>query len=386
MTLGSDTVFTVTGAAGGIVSAIVADLAKAAGGGIFHLLDLTPEPDPADPDLIRFATDRDGLKTAITERLAAGGQRPTPVLIEKELARYERLRSALVAIQSVREVGGQAYYHAVDLTDPGAVADVVAGIASQHGRVDVLLHAAGLDISHPIADKDAREFGLVFDVKADGWFNLLHAAADLPVGATVVFSSVAGRFGNVGQTDYAAANDLLCKVTSSFRTTRPETRAIALDWTAWGGLGMATRGSIPNVMARAGIEMLAPEAGIPWIRQELTAAPFRGEVVVGGQLGLLTAELDPDRRPRPHRGRPGRCPPDGGDHHRDGRLFRADRGNHPRPGGAAVPARPPHRRRGGAARGDGHRGIRRTGRPRRARIPGRGHRGDGVPGASEVLP
>jgi len=293
MTLGSDTVFTVTGAAGGIVSAIVADLAKAAGGGIFHLLDLTPEPDPADPDLIRFATDRDGLKTAITERLAAGGQRPTPVLIEKELARYERLRSALVAIQSVREVGGQAYYHAVDLTDPGAVADVVAGIAGQHGRVDVLLHAAGLDISHPIADKDAREFGLVFDVKADGWFNLLHAAADLPVGATVVFSSVAGRFGNVGQTDYAAANDLLCKVTSSFRTTRPETRAIALDWTAWGGLGMATRGSVPTVMARAGIEMLAPEAGIPWIRQELTAAPFRGEVVVGGQLGLLTSELDP---------------------------------------------------------------------------------------------
>ena len=46
--LSPDTVFVVTGAAGGIVSAIVADLATASGG-TFHLLDLAPEPDPARP-------------------------------------------------------------------------------------------------------------------------------------------------------------------------------------------------------------------------------------------------------------------------------------------------------------------------------------------------
>ena len=93
------------------------------------------------------------------------------------------------------------------------------------GRVDVLLHAVGPG-NQPVAvpDKDPREFDLVFDVKSDGWFNLLHAMADMPLGATVVFSSVAGRFGNVGQTDYSAANDLLCKIMSSFRATRPGAR------------------------------------------------------------------------------------------------------------------------------------------------------------------
>ncbi len=291
MTLGGQTVFAVTGAAGAIVSAIVADLAKASGG-IFHLIDLTPEPDPADPDLIRLAADRDGFKKVITERLAASGTRPTPVLIERELARCERLQSALIAIEAVRAAGGQAYYHAVDLTDPEAVASVMADIRDRHGRVDVLLHAAGLDISRAIADKEPREYDLVFDVKSDGLFNLLHAADGLPVGAVVAFSSVAGRFGNAGQTDYSAANDLLCKIMSSFRAARPGTRGIAIDWTAWGGLGMATRGSIPKVMAAAGIEMLAPEAGIPWIRRELAAGSFSGEVVVGGQLGALTAERD----------------------------------------------------------------------------------------------
>ena len=293
MALGKDTVFAVTGAAGAIVSAIIADLAATSGGGRFHLLDLIPEPDPGDEKLAMYTTDRDGLKTVIKNDIAASGKRPTPVLIERELANYERLQSALIAIDSVRGAGGEAYYHKVDLTDPAAVADVMAQIRERHGHIDVLVHAAGLEISRNIADKEEREYNLVFDVKSDGWFNLLHAAGDLPIGATVVFSSVAGRFGNNGQTDYSAANDLLCKTTSSFRTTRPGTRGIALDWTAWGGIGMATRGSIPKIMEAAGIDMLPPEAGIAWIGRELTAGPFRGEVVVAGRLGMMMAEPVP---------------------------------------------------------------------------------------------
>jgi hypothetical protein len=112
----------------------------------------------------------------------------------------------------------------------------------------------------------------------------------MPLGVVVSFSSVAGRFGNAGQTDYSAANDLLCKLTSSLPHWRPGTRGIAVDWTAWGGLGMATRGSIPQLMALAGIEVLPPECGVPTVRRELIAGGFSGEVVVAGQLGTLLHE------------------------------------------------------------------------------------------------
>ncbi|HEU5470990.1 MAG TPA: SDR family NAD(P)-dependent oxidoreductase, partial [Actinophytocola sp.] len=286
MTLDHDTVFVVTGAAGSIVSAITADLA-AASGGTFHLLDLTPEPDPDDADIARFAGDKEGLKADLIQRMRAAGDRPTPVLVERELARYERLAAARAAIDAVTAAGGQAHYHSVDLTDGDAVAQALAGL----DRVDVLLHAAGLDISHALSDKEPHEYDLVFDVKADGWFNLVKAIGDRPLGTTVAFSSVAGRFGNLGQTDYAAASDLLCKLASAMRTTRPDTRAIAVDWTAWAGIGMATRGSIPKVMAQAGIEMLPPEVGIPTIRGELTAGT-RGELVVAGALGAMVEERD----------------------------------------------------------------------------------------------
>ena len=289
LALDRDTVFVVTGAAGGIVSAIVADLA-AASGGVFHLLDLAPEPDDANPDLVRFATDREGLKRELIERIRARGERPTPVVVERELAGLERQSAARSAIAAVRAAAGAATYHRVDLTDPDGVDAVIDGIRSTHGRIDVLIHAAGLEISHLLPDKPTREFDLVFDVKSDGWFNLMRSIGDMPLRATVAFTSVAGRFGNAGQTDYSAANDLLCKLSSNLRAIRPATRGIAIDWTAWTGIGMATRGSIPRMMELAGIDVLAPEAGVPVVRRELTAGAGRGEVVIAGRLGTLLEE------------------------------------------------------------------------------------------------
>ena len=157
----------------------------------------------------------------------------------------------------------------------------------------MLLHAAGIEISRTLPDKEPKEFDLVLDVKAEGLFNLIQASKGLPIGALVGFSSIAGRFGNGGQTDYSAANDLLCKVLSSMRAWRPETRAIAIDWTAWAGIGMATRGSIPQIMELAGIDMLPPECGVPTIRRELTYGGTRGEVVVAQRLGIMGEEFDP---------------------------------------------------------------------------------------------
>jgi acyl transferase domain-containing protein/NAD(P)-dependent dehydrogenase (short-subunit alcohol dehydrogenase family) len=291
LTLNRNTVFVITGAAGSIVSAITADLA-AASGGIFYLLDLVPEFDPNHPDLKRFVTDKDGLKRELFARLQARGERATPALVERELALLERAQAAQSAIDAVRSAGGTARYFSVNLTDAASVANVIAQVRKEHGRIDVLLHAAGIDRSRSLLEKEAREFDLVFDVKSDGFFNLLHAIGDMPLAATVAFSSIAGRFGNPGQTDYSSANDLLCKITSGLRTTRPSTRAIAIDWTAWGGIGMATRGSIPKIMEMAGIDMLPPEAGVPLIRRELTLGGTRGEVVIGQSLGVLLKEWD----------------------------------------------------------------------------------------------
>ena len=289
--LNEDSIFVVTGAAGSIVSAVTADLASNAPG-VFHLLDLTPPPDPSDPDLVAYSKDRDGLKRTIFDRLQKAGERATPAVVERHLARIERSHAALSAIQAIEAAGGTVHYHSVNLLDGEAVGAVMAA-AAQGGQIDLLLHAAGLEISRLLPDKGRKEYDLVFDVKADGWFNLLKGLGDTPIGSTVVFSSVAGRFGNNGQTDYSAANDLLCKLTANQRAVGSDTLGVAIDWTAWGDIGMATRGSIPTVMKAAGIDMLPAAAGIPIVRREVTHRTIGGERVAGLRLGVLTDEFDP---------------------------------------------------------------------------------------------
>ncbi|MBI5510688.1 MAG: SDR family NAD(P)-dependent oxidoreductase [Deltaproteobacteria bacterium] len=282
----------VTGAAGGITSAIVADLAQGVAATLY-LLDLAPEPRQDDAQVALFRKDKEACKLQIIETLRARGDKPRPQEVDRQLMLLEREAAALAAMEAVVAAGGKAIYRSVNLCDAEAVARIVAEIRSSHGKVDVLVHAAGLEISRALPEKDAKQFDLVFDVKAVGWFNLLKAMDGMPLGATVAFSSVAGRFGNAGQADYSAANDLLCKWTSHLKSVRPETCGIAIDWTAWAGIGMATRGSIPAIMARAGIDMLSPADGVPVVRRELCNRS-RGELVVGGKLGILETEWDAD--------------------------------------------------------------------------------------------
>ena len=217
--LGPDSVVVVTGAAGSIVSAIVADLARAAGGGTFHLLDLIPEPDPADPDLahVRRPT-ATGSSASSPTASPQRGERATPVLIERELAAIERRCAAQAAIDAITAAGGTAHWYSRrparrrgDGRGGGGDPRRQPSGSTCCSTPEAWRSAACCPTSRP------AEFDLVFDVKADGWFHLLHGLGDVPIGTALVFSSIAGRFGNGGQTDYSAANDLLCKSVSSFR-------------------------------------------------------------------------------------------------------------------------------------------------------------------------
>ena len=143
LTLDGNTVFLITGAAGSIVSAITADLA-AASGGTFYLLDLVPEPDPDNPDLKRFVSDKEGLKRELFARIQARSERATPALVERELAALERAHAARSAIDAVVAAGGTPHYFSVNLTDSRAVDQVICQVRERSGHIDVLLHAAGL--------------------------------------------------------------------------------------------------------------------------------------------------------------------------------------------------------------------------------------------------
>ncbi len=282
---------------------------REASGGTFHLLDLTPVAGPHGPGPGPLRHDRDGLKADSPTRMQ-GARRARHPGRHRAGARPPGAARRRRWPPSRRSSGRRwpAHYHSRrPHRSAGGRARPRFGARRSAGGSTCCCTRPAWRSAAPLPEKQPREFDLVFDVKSDGWFNVVHAARDLPIGVTVAFSSVAGRFGNAGQTDYAAANDLLCKVASSLRRTRPDTRALALDWTAWGGIGMATRGSIPKIMAKAGIELLlaADRGGVDPSgahRARPTAVRSSSPVLSAGWPRGLDPTARPRRRRTRHRG------------------------------------------------------------------------------------
>ncbi|MEU8827596.1 SDR family NAD(P)-dependent oxidoreductase [Streptomyces sp. NPDC048636] len=105
----------------------------------------------------------------------------------------------------LEELGAGLRIVAVDVSDVGAVADLVAGIDPAHPLTGVI-HAAGVLDDAVITSQTPDQVARVWSAKATAAAHLHAATADLPLAMFVMFSSAAGVLGNAGQAGYAAAN------------------------------------------------------------------------------------------------------------------------------------------------------------------------------------
>jgi len=267
---------------------VLLDLARATRGSFF-LLGRTPLPSKDDQDLQLIKTDRNAFRMKLQKQLQEEGQKATPVQLDQHIMALERAAAMLEVIKTIQDTGGNARYIVCDVTNRQAVEEAINEIKNSTDHVDYFIHAAGIEKSRKIESKSSEEVEQTVSVKADGFylpFRALEKANLLPR-SVVFFSSVAGRFGNSGQTDYSAANDLLSKFAAWLPSQYPGMKAISIDWAAWGELGMASRGNIPMLMERAGIELLKPASAAPMVRKALELG-LSGEYVVAGSLGMLS--------------------------------------------------------------------------------------------------
>ena len=293
--LSSQSVYVVSGGSGGITAPVVLDLAKETGG-TYYLLSRTSLPNSADPDLKALQADRNAFKAEMGRRLREMGEKATPAAVDQKIAGLERGAATLEMIAAAEKAGARVHYLVCDVTDADSCSEAISTIVRKEGKVDVFIHAAGLERSRKLDTKPVEEFKQVVAVKANGFFNLfkaMQARKALPK-AVVFFSSVAGRFGNNGQTDYSAVNDLLGKIGSALPALYPGMKSITIDWGAWAEVGMASRGYIPELMKRAGIEMMHPAAAAPLVRHELAHGKPGSEVIYAGSLGLMETPRRPD--------------------------------------------------------------------------------------------
>jgi hypothetical protein len=130
-----------------------------------------------------------------------------------------------------------------------------------------------------IADKTDAQFDLVLETKVGGLRSLLDATAADPLRLIALFASVAGRRGNPGQCDYAAANETLVAAGAREARRRGGCAVLALDWGPWDG-GMVTPALRAHFRA-LGAGLIPVAAGAAAFAEEARrAAPGFHEILV----------------------------------------------------------------------------------------------------------
>jgi acyl transferase domain-containing protein/NAD(P)-dependent dehydrogenase (short-subunit alcohol dehydrogenase family) len=270
--IGPDSVLIASGGARGVTAACLIELARTARPRI-ALLGRTPlEDEPAD---CRDARDEAELKRTISRR---GGRSGDLKEISREAARILAAREIRDTLRALDEAGSPCAYFSADMRDPASVERAVALARRQFGPITAIVHGAGVIADKKIADKTPDQFALVFDTKARGLAALLTATQSDPISTICLFSSVAARFGNPGQCDYAAANEVLNKIGVEEARRRNDCLVRSIGWGPWDG-GMVTPALAAHFRSR-GAELIPLESGAHAFVQELRHATGGTEILI----------------------------------------------------------------------------------------------------------
>ncbi|HEY8547759.1 MAG TPA: SDR family NAD(P)-dependent oxidoreductase, partial [Acidimicrobiales bacterium] len=238
-------------------------------------------PLPGEEDLrTAAALDRPALRRALLE----DGELRTPAAIEAACDRILADREIRHTMAQLRALGSPTTYHSVDVRDGERLARVLAEIREYHGRIDAVVHGAGVLDDRLARDKTDAGFDRVFATKVDGARTLVEHLDD-DIRLVVFFGSVSGVFGNRGQVDYGAANDALDELALRLDGVDGR-RVISIDWGPWGGApgdGAGTGMVSPELereYARRGIGLIQPDEGVRALLAEMGTLPGEPAQVV----------------------------------------------------------------------------------------------------------
>jgi len=280
----------VTGGARGITAAIAEELARRWRPTLL-LLGSSAAPPPAEDPRTAALAEPAALKAALHEILRGEGRPVSAADLERAYRALLNERQVRDNLRALRATGSTVEYARADVRDAGALARVLGDWRGRFGDPAGLIHGAGVIHDKLLRDKTPESFDRVLGTKLDGALNLTRLLRPEALRFAALFSSVAGRFGNKGQSDYAAANEALNKL-AIWLDRRWPGRVLSVNWGPWSGIGMVS--DLEGHLGRRGLGMIPPDVGPGLMADELEFGRKGDvEVIVAGAFGSLDGPLRP---------------------------------------------------------------------------------------------
>ncbi|MGL5083573.1 MAG: SDR family NAD(P)-dependent oxidoreductase, partial [Microcoleaceae cyanobacterium] len=260
-----DWVVLVTGGAKGITAETVLTLATVGLTLVIVGRSACPEEDAIQTQGIE---DIAALRRVLLDRAKAQGVLPTPVQVEGQIKQILGDRAIRANLKRFQQAGATVEYLPGDVKNPIEFQHLVNDIYSRYGRLDAVIHGAGIIEDKLIQDKTLDSFERVFDTKVDSTFILSQCLRPESLKLLVLFSSVAGRYGNKGQSDYAAANEVVNRLAWQLDQRWPQTRVVAINWGPWDTTGMASE-DVKRQFREQGVIPIPLDSGCEFFLEEL---------------------------------------------------------------------------------------------------------------------
>lgn len=204
----------------------------------------------------------------------------------------DRVASLTRHIRSLEEMGSHVLFASADVTDLAAMRNVCRQAQELFGRIDGVIHAAGVPGGGVIELKTLDEARRVMAPKVQGSLVVGSLAQEFSFGFAVFCSSVTALTAEFGQVDYTAANAFIDAYIPLLR--QRGVAAVGINWDTWHTVGMAADAALSGGAASLSTDRfhhaIAPAEGFEALRRVM-ASGLQRVIVSPCSLGSRRPEL-----------------------------------------------------------------------------------------------
>jgi NAD(P)-dependent dehydrogenase (short-subunit alcohol dehydrogenase family)/acyl carrier protein len=145
------------------------------------------------------------------------------------------VRRKVEGLQQLEALGGRVLAVSADVSDEAAMADVIRQAEEAFGRINGVVHAAGIPGGCLMEVHDAQAAAAVLEPKTAGTLVLDRLFGE-ELDFVALFSSIISVCGDYGHSDYAAANSFMDAFAA--RHDLDDTYVVSINWAGWSQVGM----------------------------------------------------------------------------------------------------------------------------------------------------
>lgn len=213
-------------------------------------------------------------------------------------------------ISQLVTLGGQAQYIQADLCDVQAMNTGLSESRQRFGVIHGVFHAAGIQSSQSLEDKEISNFQEILAPKIQGTLILDELLQEDNLDFNCYFSSSAAILGDFGFCDYAVGNRFQMAYAKYTNDRHGNGRAITVNWPVWrdGGMSIGDADTTESYLRSSGQRYLETEEGLDILERVLSQPQLQQQLVLAGQpsrvhrfLGLSEETRQKDQpAARPH--------------------------------------------------------------------------------------